>query len=220
MNEGQNEGINKRFCSNCGKQIPLTAKFCIYCGQKIEGWEDNSQKASKIPEQKKVVKRESDVEDMSFVAYQTLEPGEVFFDYKIIQLQGKDTDGVRYLVEKDGKRYVLKMLFQYKYSNLENIITMQNWIERIQKLQHPNVVEIEEINYNSDPVYMVTELVEGMSLAKIKTSNTSLLTESLVRDIAKQLVSAAIEIHKLGLSIKNLSLNDIMLDPEELKLSF
>jgi ribosomal protein L40E len=34
MNEGQNEGINKRFCSNCGKQIPLTAKFCIYCGQK------------------------------------------------------------------------------------------------------------------------------------------------------------------------------------------
>jgi formylglycine-generating enzyme required for sulfatase activity len=218
MNEGQNEGINKRFCGNCGKQIPLTAKFCIYCGQKIEGWEDNSQKASKIPEQKKVVKRESDVEDMSFVAYQTLEPGEVFFDYKIIQLQGKDTDGVRYLVEKDGKRYVLKMFFQYKYSNLENIITMQNWIDRIQKLQHPNVVEIEEINYNSDPVYMVTELVEGMSLAKIKTSNTSLLTESLVRDIAKQLVSAAIEIHKLGLSIKNLSLNDIMLDPVAAKI--
>jgi serine/threonine protein kinase len=43
----------------------------------------------------------------------------------------------------------------------------------------------------------VTEIVEGISLSKIKTYNPELLTESLVREIAKQLVSAAIDIHQL-----------------------
>ncbi|HOD60182.1 MAG TPA: zinc ribbon domain-containing protein, partial [Candidatus Syntrophosphaera sp.] len=61
MNEGQNGGMNKLFCSNCGKQIPINAKFCIYCGQKIEGWEEHLS-------QKKVIKREPESEDMSFVA--------------------------------------------------------------------------------------------------------------------------------------------------------
>ncbi|HOR30701.1 MAG TPA: hypothetical protein PLW71_04800, partial [Candidatus Syntrophosphaera thermopropionivorans] len=125
-----------------------------------------------------------------------------------------DTDGVHYLVEKEGKQYVLKLFFPYKYSNLENIITLQNWLNRVQKLENPYIVHVEEINYNNDPVYIVTEIVEGISLSKIKTYNPELLTESLVREIAKQLVSAAMDIHQLGLSIKNLTLNDLILNPE------
>jgi formylglycine-generating enzyme required for sulfatase activity len=219
MNEGQNGGMNKLFCSNCGKQIPINAKFCIYCGQKIEDWKEHPSSEPKIHEQKKVIKRESESDDMSFVAYQTMEPGASFNNYKVIKLQGKDTDGIRYLVEKEGKYYVLKLFFPYKYSNLENIITLQNWLDRVQKLQHPHIVNIEEINYNNDPVYIITEFVEGMSLAKIKTYNPTLLTESLVREIAKQLVSAAIDIRLLGLSIKDLTLNSIVLNPETNKIT-
>lgn len=214
MNEGQNSGMNKLFCSNCGKKIPINAKFCSYCGQKIEGWEEHPSQEDKIKPQKKVIKREPESEDMSFVAYQTLEPGTSFYNYKVIKLQGKDTDGVHYLVEKEGKQYVLKLFFPYKYSNLENIITLQNWLNRVQKLENPYIVHVEEINYNNDPVYIVTEIVEGISLSKIKTYNPELLTESLVREIAKQLVSAAMDIHQLGLSIKNLTLNDLILNPE------
>jgi len=219
MNEGQDSGMNKLFCSNCGKQIPINAKFCSYCGQKIEGREEHSSQEDKIKPQKKVIKREPESEDMSFVAYQTLEPGASFYNYKVIKLQGKDTDGVRYLVEKEGKQYVLKLFFPYKYSNLENIITLQNWLDRVQKLENPHIVHVEEINYNNDPVYIVTEFVEGISLAKIKTYNPGLLTESLVREIAKQLVSAAMDIHQLGLSINNLTLNGLILNPETNKIT-
>ncbi|HNU97234.1 MAG TPA: zinc-ribbon domain-containing protein, partial [Candidatus Syntrophosphaera thermopropionivorans] len=83
MNEGQNSGMNKLFCSNCGKKIPINAKFCSYCGQKIEGWEEHPSQEDKIKPQKKVIKREPESEDMSFVAYQTLEPGTSFYNYKV-----------------------------------------------------------------------------------------------------------------------------------------
>jgi predicted amidophosphoribosyltransferase len=55
MNEGQNSGMNKLFCSNCGKRIPINAKFCSYCGQKIEGWEEHPSQEDKIKPQKKVI---------------------------------------------------------------------------------------------------------------------------------------------------------------------
>ena len=70
--------MNKLFCSNCGKQIPINAKFCIYCGQKIEDWKEHPSSEPKIHKQKKVIKRESESDDMSFVAYQTMEPGVSF----------------------------------------------------------------------------------------------------------------------------------------------
>jgi formylglycine-generating enzyme required for sulfatase activity len=201
-----------RYCSNCGKQLPDKAKFCTYCGQRREEQvEPGSPKApGAVPEMPEVV-REFGSDEVADTAYKLLEPGEACCGYRIVRLLNKDPEGIKYIAEKDGKQYVLKLFFKYKYSDLESFIAMQNRLALMSKLKTSHTAKVVEVNQTHDPAYMASEYVNGMSLARVKANDPGRLTEQFIRGIGRQLVLAAMAVRSQGLTLKTLTPSGIMI---------
>lgn len=139
-----------------------------------------------------------------------MDAGNVFCGYTIVRLLNKDTEGIKYIAEKEGLKYVLKLFFKYKYSDLESIMDLQKRLERMGNLSSVHTARVTEINQTHDPVFMAAEFVSGDSLAKIKAKDPGRLSEEFVRGIAKQLVQTAIAVRQQGLSLHELSPSGIM----------
>ncbi len=201
------------YCGNCGRQIPDKAKFCVHCGTRRQDLEAPvTPETGAQPECPEVV-RQFGREEATETTLRLLDPGEAFYGYTIVRILNKDPEGIKYIAEKDGQKYVLKLFFKYKYSNLESIMRLQKRLQRMGSLSSVHTARVAEINQNSDPVFMATDFVSGDSLARIKACDPSRLSENFVRGIAKQLVQTAIAVRQQGLSLYELTPSGIMVPP-------
>lgn len=199
---------------NCGKSVPEKARFCPYCGE-------NNQLDT--PEAKQQVKPASidsiDPEVLSQLSvtqyYTLLEPGSEFYGYRIIRLMNKDTEGIKYIAEKDKKQYVLKVFFKSSMHNMDSLFGLQMRLKKLNHLKDKHTAKVVEVNPHSDPAYMVAEYIHGVSLAHMKQHNPDKLTEDFVRHIAPQLIRTAIVIRKHGLTLSMLNLTGIMIDDKD-----
>lgn len=202
-----------KFCSECGKQIPDNAKFCPYCGHEAVV------QAVPVPEVPKPespeVTRDFSTEEVADTAIKILEPGTVFNGYLIVSLLNKDPEGIKYIAEKGGVKYVLKLFFKYRFSSLETILGLQARMKGLTGLDSSHTAKVAEVNQHYDPPYMAAEYVSGASLAKIKASNPERITEDFVRKVAVQLVEAAQSVRKRGLTLNSLTLSGIMVSEED-----
>jgi formylglycine-generating enzyme required for sulfatase activity len=198
-----------RYCGNCGKHIAENARFCTYCGTKTEQNDEVTPPPEPLPENPETI-REFSHDDVSDPAYKILESGRLFCGYTVIRLLNKDPEGIKYIAEKDSKKFVLKLFFKYKFSNLDTIMGLQMRLKRLNKLEHSRTAKVVEINQHNDPPYMVSEFTAGESLAQIKNNDPDRLTEQYVREIARQLIETSMSVRHQGLSLVNLSLVGIM----------
>ncbi len=205
-----------RYCGNCGKQIPAKAKYCVHCGTRCVDLEENPPKSpeNKPPQEPAKVNSGMNGKEVADSAYKLMNSGEVFSGYTIVHLLNKDPEGIKYIAEKDGGKYVLKLFFKYKYSDLQSIMALQKRLQRMGSLSSVHTARVAEINQTHDPVFMATEFVGGDSLARIKANNQGRLSEDFVRRIAKQLVQTAIAVRKQGLTLYELTPSGIMV-PED-----
>ena len=115
-NKGQEAIINK-YCINCGKLIPEKAKFCPICGENQIHEQDKPQ----LTETKKE-KAQKSAEAISHRNSHLLKnPGSTFRDYTIIRMLNKDAEGIKYIVEKEGREFLLKIFYKTSLSNIENL---------------------------------------------------------------------------------------------------
>lgn len=146
-----------------------------------------------------------------------LDPGDDFRGYKILRMMNKDAEGIKYIAEKDGHEYVLKIFFKSSFSNMHTLFGLQMRLSRLNKLQDAHTAKVAEVNQTHSPAYMAVEYVHGVSLAEIKKYNPERLNEDLVRKLIPSLIRTAMQIRKQGLTIEKLTLAGIMLtDKEEL----
>lgn len=202
-----------KFCGNCGKQLPENAKFCVHCGTR---WTE-AEKPQAAEEQEKKPKPSPKYggSQITDTAYKLLNPGEYCCDYKIVRLLNKDPEGIKYIAEKDGKQYILKLFFKYKYSDLESIMALQNRLERMGTLKSAHTAKVAEVNSIHDPVFMAADFVGGDSLARIKENQPERLSEKFIRNVAIQLTETAIAVRKHGLTLHELTPSGIMLSEDE-----
>lgn len=196
-----------RYCSNCGEKIPAKAKFCVYCGSKIEPLETEQPVVTEPV-------RETQQGEVSDPAFKLLEPGTVFQGYRVIRLMNKDAGGIKYIAEKDGSQFILKLYFKTEFAGLNSTLGLLSGLKRLSKLDSSHIAHVVEVNQAHTPPYSAAEFVSGVSLAKIKNGEPERFTETLVRNIGKQLVTTAIAIHKQGLSLQDLNLSGIMLQDD------
>ncbi|MGC9362138.1 MAG: zinc-ribbon domain-containing protein, partial [Candidatus Syntrophosphaera sp.] len=198
-----------RLCGNCGRQNPEEAKFCLFCGQKIEPRKTAGQPNQAPPE---VPVPDMDIEHgrSSDPTYHILENGDIFRGYTVIRMLNKDPEGIKYIAEKEGREYVLKLFFKSEFSSLDTVINLQTRLKRLNNLDTVHTARVVEVNQNHDPAYMVSEYIKGESLAQIKVKDPERLTESFVREIARKLIQTAIEVHKHGLTMHKLTPSGIM----------
>ena len=123
----------------------------------------------------------------------------------------KDVEGIKYIAEKDGKEYLLKFFYKASLSNVSKIFSLQKLLQQLSYLDDAHIAKVVEINSHYDPPYMVVEYIHGVSLAKIKTHNPEKLTENFVRQIAIQIVSAAIKLHQHELTVEKLALTNVLI---------
>lgn len=200
-----------RFCSHCGKEMPASGKFCPFCGK------ENAPLPApvEVPPEGPELVRDFSGEEVSDSAYKLLEPGKDFRGYRIVRMLNKDPEGIKYIGEKDGKEYVIKLFFRYKFSNLDTLINLQARLKRLNSLDTVHTARVVEVNQNHDPAYMVSEYVHGVSLANLKAGNQARITEEFVRKVAVQLVQTAKAVRQQGLTLNNLTLSGIMVQPDD-----
>ncbi|MFO7660764.1 MAG: SUMF1/EgtB/PvdO family nonheme iron enzyme, partial [Candidatus Cloacimonadaceae bacterium] len=204
------------FCCNCGYKISEEAKFCPQCGQKAV----HAAKPEPVspPEEAIPVPLAKPVKHKQDKTFTLLNAGDVFQEhYKVKKIIGRDDDGISYLVadERCGAQRSLKLYHQSYFDNVDKLFGSIVRMSKIKHITHPGIAKAFEVNQSHRPAYIVSEYVEGKSLASIKELNPELLTESLSRNITIQIVEAAIAIRKAGLSVFNLNLNNIILTEEQ-----
>lgn len=203
------------YCGNCGQKIPEKSKFCVHCGARREDLEASNNEQNHVPQpEAPEVIRSFGGDRVTDAVFKLMDPGDAFCGYTIVRMLNKDPEGIKYIAEKDGKKYVLKLFFKYKYSDLESIMGLQKRLKRMGNLSSVHTARVAEINQTHDPVFMATEFVSGDSLARIKANNAGRLSEDFVREVAKQLVQTAIAVRQQGLSLHELTPSGIMV-PED-----
>jgi len=206
-----------KYCINCGEKLPDKAKFCAYCGSNVGiVIESIPEQVPEKPEQPKASHSciLSPVQD----GVPHLHPGEQFFGYRIVNILNRDPEGVKYVVTKldsGDRQYLLKIFYKSSTEDIEMLYGLQIRLQCLKYFSHPHIAPIVEINDSLTPGFIVSEFVDGVSLAELKASNPNRLTENLVRRIAVQLVSAAVYIRQNGLTMYNLSPVGIILDDND-----
>ena len=154
----------------------------------------------------------SEFQDKVNANFTLLDPGEEFSGYKILRMMNKDKEGIKYIAEKAGKEYILKIFFKSSFHNMNSLFALQMRLARLDKITDAHIARVAEVNQTHSPAYMVAEYVHGVSMAEIKKYNPERLNEDLVRRIMPTLIQAARQIRKHDLTIADLTLNGIMLD--------
>jgi len=205
------------FCISCGTKVPEKAKFCPACGETIHQVVEPTKKEPNVETEREVVAKPKAKPEQSVIQalipnYMLLEPGSSFKGYRIIKDLNKDSEGMKYVVEKDGNQYLLKIFFKSSLSNVQSIFGLQMRLQKLNNLKDKHTAKVVEIDPHHDPAFMVAEYIHGVSLAHLKQHNPERLTENFVRHIALQLIKSAIAIHKQQLTLDNLALTNIMVD--------
>lgn len=205
------------FCINCGNNVSEEANFCPQCGKKIiiEPKQELKQEEIIPPPEESILtpKRKHAIHGVDNT-FTLLDPGSIFNnDYRIEKVLGHDNDGITYLAidERCKEQRSLKLFYQSYFDNVDKLFGSLIRMSKIKSVSHPNVAKVYEVNQSFKPSYIVSEYVEGTTLAELKETRPERLSEEKARDIAKQIVEAATVIRKADLAVRNLSLNSIIL---------
>jgi len=144
-----------------------------------------------------------------------LDPGDEFQAYKILKMLNKDKEGIKYIAERDGIEYVLKIFYQSSFQNMHTLMDLQMRLSRLSHLESSSTARVREVNQKHTPAYMAVEYIHGSSLADIKRYDPKRIDEALLRRLCLQMIEAAKIVRKHGLTLANLTLNGIMLDDNE-----
>jgi len=127
-------------------------------------------------------------------------------------MMNKDTEGIKYIVEKNQKLYILKVFYKSNLSNMDALFAQQMRLVKLNHLKDKHIAKVVEVNQQHDPAYMVAEYIHGNSLANIKQHDPARITEAFIRQITPQLIQTAIVIRQHGLALGKLNLNSVMID--------
>lgn len=211
--ESGKEGYVANFCISCGKPVPEKAKFCPHCGENL----NLGVKPRKEPETHSHPGNSGShpsglADSGTGYMYTLLDPGKAFRGYTIQRMMNKDTEGIKYIVEKNQKLYILKVFYKSNLSNLDALFAQQMRLVKLNHLKDKHIAKVVEVNQQHDPAYMVAEYIHGNSLANIKQHDPSRITEAFIRQITPQLIQTAIVIRQHGLALGKLNLNSVMID--------
>lgn len=199
------------FCFNCGKEVPEKAKFCPACGENLKVL---SVKEEQAPETAKKDRDSGSIpkyQELIGKSFTLLNPGDSFQGYTILKMINKDSEGIKYIAQKDNKDHVLKVFNRSSFQNVNTLYSLQMMFSRLNKLQDAHIAKVVEINQTHIPAYMAAEYVHGISLAEMKKYNPERLDEAFMRPVLKMLVETTILIRRQGLTITNLEASGIML---------
>ena len=85
----------------------------------------------------------------------------------------------------------------------------------IAKLDHGNIIRVQDVFSENNTAYMVMDFVDGQDLQQIIEHDPKRLTPKLVIDIVTKLLGALDQVHKNGLLHRDISPDNVLLDKND-----
>ncbi|WP_026673995.1 serine/threonine protein kinase [Alkalihalobacterium bogoriense] len=134
--------------------------------------------------------------------------------YIIIQALGQGTFGQTWLVEKDGKKFALKLFKNEMIRSSQDVKRIKREIDSLKIVEHPNIVKYVDDGVHSEGFdtyrYLVMEYADGEPLRTFIERNGK-LTVSQTQRIGLQLLEGLNAIHERGLFHRDLKPDNIFI---------
>ena len=134
----------------------------------------------------------------------------------LIKFLGKGAFGEVYLSEKENsyKLYATKKISRQIADRPKFKKYLQNEINILRMLNHPNIVKFEEIKKSSHSYYIVMEYINGGGLSeclkKYMEKHGKAFPEHIVQYLMRQIIDALVYIHDKKIIHRDLKLDNIM----------
>lgn len=143
-----------------------------------------------------------------------VEPGDTLGQYHLLSRIGEGGMGAVFKAEHQllGRQVAVKVLLGELNDNREVVQRFFNEARAVNKIQHPNIVDITDFVESTDraPAFMVMELIDGRCLADVIDEQGPLALEHAV-SIARQVCDAMAEVHRNEIVHRDLKTENIML---------
>ena len=139
-------------------------------------------------------------------------------DLTLLKLLGKGSFGEVYLSTKKGKPdYFATKKIDRKIADKPSFQKyLNNEIKILTKLNHPNIVKLEEVKKSKDHYYLVMEYINGGGLSdclkKYMKKYNKAFSEEIVQYLMYQIIEALNYIHSLKIIHRDLKLDNIMIN--------
>ncbi|WP_371036386.1 MULTISPECIES: serine/threonine-protein kinase [unclassified Rhodosalinus] len=100
-------------------------------------------------------------------------------------------------------------------SDFDKIIELfEREARALSALEHPNIVGVHQIFKDNGTAYMALDFIEGRDLLQIMEEERDLLTPRTIKRLLIQLLDAVAYIHERGILHRDISPDNILLDPD------
>ena len=134
-------------------------------------------------------------------------------DYKVIRTLGAGTMGVVLLVEKENKRFALKILRKEgdPESHASRVKRFLREAEILSQIDHPNVVRIYDSGFpkNSDVPFILMEYVDGKPLTEYIKKHELSMEQKLY--VVAQIAAALAVVHKFGVLHRDVKPSNVLI---------
>ena len=130
-------------------------------------------------------------------------------DFKFINQLGAGAFGTVFLVERESKRYAMKVMRKRTFQGLLNFVMTEKEVQR--KINHRYVVKLRYAFQTFDKLYLVTDFCPGGDLRSLVSSKGKVPEKEAVIYIAEILLAIE-ELHKNGVIHRDIKLDNILLD--------
>ena len=119
----------------------------------------------------------------------------------------------------DETQKVAVKVIQRKKLDADQLSMINNEIEILTKLDHPNIVKYYETYTDEKAIYLVMEYIEGTELFDtISRAQTNILSEKMACDLMKKMLRALNHMHSYGVVHRDIKPENLIITPEgELK---
>merc|ERR1712083_119516 len=111
-----------------------------------------------------------------------------------------------------GEQFAVKEIDKKKYqikSKSRDKNTIMNEANILQRVQHENIIKVEEVFDHDDHLFIVLEMARGGELFE-RIVEEHRLSEDKARSIMKQLLSAVMYLHSLNIAHRDLKPENIL----------
>ena len=105
----------------------------------------------------------------------------------------------------------IKVIDKKKIGN--RVKEIKDEIKILSAINHPNIVNLFEEYEDDDSIYIITEFIEGQDF--LETVKQNPLEEEDVKEYTRQLLLAVCHIHKLGITHRDLKLDNLLLTTDK-----
>ena len=146
------------------------------------------------------------------------ETSKILHNYKVIRAIGSGNMGVVLLVEKNGRKYAMKIMRKDSGNSNKYALRVQRFLREakvLSQIRHPNIVEICDYGFpqDKDVPFIVMEYIIGRELIELIKEEEKLTIKNKLW-IISQIAMALDHIHKLKILHRDIKPSNIIVDDQ------